>query len=151
MRAIKPFLNSVEVVEYTTKTAVYPWDNTWRTKGGGLMYDDLYWRLSNVDDPAVHEHVRANCAGQVEIKWPTQEVNEMTRDWFIKQVKRSEVDAELGMQNQRWVKFREEIQEDDELWFFCSPVESWRAKCGRSGYTIVRKGEIVRSLVTRLN
>lgn len=79
------------------------------------------------------------------------EVQAMTEDWLIKQVRRSEVDAELGMLNQRWVDFRQEIQEGDEIWQFCSPDKFWEKKCGRAGYSIVRNGEIVRSLVSRRN
>lgn len=59
-RTIKPYLNSIEVVEYITRTCVMP-GNAWRTRGGGLMYDDLYHRLLTVDDQAVAEHMRTNC------------------------------------------------------------------------------------------
>jgi hypothetical protein len=59
--SIKPYLNSIDVVEYTTKTAVLSMGNTWQTKGGGLMYDDLFNRLANVDDESVCEHVRTTC------------------------------------------------------------------------------------------
>jgi len=57
---IKPYLNSIDAVEYVTKTAVDRRD-AWRTRGGGLMYGDFYRHLSNVDDPITRAYIRKNC------------------------------------------------------------------------------------------
>jgi hypothetical protein len=51
----------------------------------------------------------------------------------------------------KWDPFVAEMLPGDELWRFSSPKETWANFMGRSGYSIVRKGTIVRSLVTMMN
>lgn len=75
----------------------------------------------------------------------------MTKDWLLKKVTRSEVDAQLGMDRPRWLELRSMLCEGDELWLFCSSDESWYKRCGRSGYSIVRDGVIIKSLITMRN
>jgi len=53
-------IQPIDTLEYTTKTAVLP-SGAWRTRGGGLMYSDLYNRLLQVDDSIVAEHMKTNC------------------------------------------------------------------------------------------
>ena len=43
------------------------------------------------------------------------------------------------------------LQEGDELWEFRSPRESWANMAGRAGIALVRNGEVVASIVTRMN
>lgn len=57
----------------------------------------------------------------------------------------------FGIQNDRWLHLKNQIQSDDELWEFSSPPESWQHLAGRAGLCIVRKGVIVDSIVTVLN
>ena len=57
----------------------------------------------------------------------------------------------FGFQNQRWLEFKGQIQEGDELWEFSSPPETWKNLRGRAGLSIVRNGEIVDSLVTLMS
>ncbi|MBW7885800.1 MAG: hypothetical protein H3C34_24850 [Caldilineaceae bacterium] len=35
------------------------------------------------------------------------------------------------------------LQPDDEIWYFTTPPETWRAEVGRAGYAIVRDGAVV--------
>lgn len=47
-----------------------------------------------------------------------------------------------------WRKFVGEQQEQDELWSFSSPEETFVKKLGCSGYALVRDGVIVSTFVT---
>lgn len=42
-----------------------------------------------------------------------------------------------------WKQFKNNIQKDDEIWFYRSEVESWRKNSGREGYCIFRKNKSV--------
>ena len=75
----------------------------------------------------------------------------MTKDWLLRRVLRSEVDVEVGLLHEGWVNLRAKLQEGDELWFFSTPIEDWKHMCGRSGYSIVRNGDIVASCITIMN
>jgi hypothetical protein len=57
----------------------------------------------------------------------------------------------FGLQNDRWRDLVGEMQDGDELWEFASSPESWQQLAGRTGIALVRNGEIVASIVTRLN
>lgn len=57
----------------------------------------------------------------------------------------------FGFQHQEWVDFKRQIQKGDELWEFCSPLESWVHLCGQAGICIVRNGKIIESFVTVMN
>jgi hypothetical protein len=45
--------------------------------------------------------------------------------------------------HKRWEEFIRAMEPGDELWHYKSPKETWNSLCGRAGYAIVRKGEIV--------
>ena len=51
----------------------------------------------------------------------------------------------------KWEPFIAEVMPGDEVWRFQSPPETWANMAGRAGYSIVRDGTIIRSLVTLLN
>jgi hypothetical protein len=57
----------------------------------------------------------------------------------------------FGYQHDAWVRFKALMQDGDELWTFSSPPEFWEALMGRAGLCIVRKGDVVASLVTMLS
>jgi hypothetical protein len=57
----------------------------------------------------------------------------------------------FGFMNEKWVRFKGELRDGDELWEFSSSDDSWRHLAGRAGICIVRKGRIIDSIVTRLN
>ena len=52
---------------------------------------------------------------------------------------------------EKWQPFISDLQAGDEVWRFSSPSESWASMCGCAGYSVVRNGEILRSLVTLRN
>lgn len=52
----------------------------------------------------------------------------------------------FGHANAGWLALVAKMQEGDELWTFDSPLETWENLCGRTGYSIVRDGEIIASL-----
>jgi len=57
----------------------------------------------------------------------------------------------FGFQNSEWKEFLTEMIEGDELWKFCSPEETWNNLCGREGIALVRNGQLINFIVTRLN
>jgi hypothetical protein len=89
----------------------------------------------------------------------------MQKEWLKKKITDSETEAEhmvstprlgpspipFGFLNARWRAFVAKMQEADELWTFSSSGESWQHLCGRAGISLVRNGEIIDSIVTRMN
>ena len=57
----------------------------------------------------------------------------------------------FGFMHERWVRFKGQMKQGDELWKFSSSAESWQHLAGRAGLCIVRNGEIVDSIVTLMN
>jgi hypothetical protein len=57
----------------------------------------------------------------------------------------------FGFQNDKWRALVAEMQDGDELWEFSSPPESWQNLAGRAGVALIRRGEVVRSIVTTMN
>lgn len=53
----------------------------------------------------------------------------------------------FGEMTDRWREFVEQIGENDELWFFSSPDDSFAMKLGCLGYAIVRDGDVRKTLV----
>ena len=82
----------------------------------------------------------------------------MMREWLTKRVTVTEAEAAhmhegvpFGYCNREWVAFKEKILPGDQLWEFRSPNESWAIMGGRAGIALVRGGEVIASLVTRMN
>jgi hypothetical protein len=81
------------------------------------------------------------------------------RDWLVRRLTGSEIDkerigclaaSETGTSKSLWArsalafaKQLESLQDDDEVWEFRSPAESWSHLCGRSGLCIRRNDEIL--------
>jgi hypothetical protein len=57
----------------------------------------------------------------------------------------------FGYMNGKWIQFKGQLREGDELWEFSSSADSWRHLAGRAGICIVRQGRIIDSILTRLN
>jgi len=53
----------------------------------------------------------------------------------------------FGTMTDSWKKFVENIESEDELWFFSSPPESFSKELGCNGFAILRDGKIHRTLV----
>jgi hypothetical protein len=93
------------------------------------------------------------------------EILRMQAEWLQKRITVAEAEARhmvlsdklgphpvpFGYQNARWRELIGETQDGDELWEFASSPESWQQLAGRAGIALVRNGEIVASIVTRLN
>ena len=90
----------------------------------------------------------------------------MHKEWLEKKITREQAEAEntfedprlpgspaipFGFQNPEWRRIVMMMQDGDELWTFCSDVESWQMLCGRAGISLVRGGEIIESIVTMMN
>jgi hypothetical protein len=50
-----------------------------------------------------------------------------------------------------WERFKANIQPGDEVWYFCSPGETWEQLMGWRGYAIFRKGRLVEHYTTAEN
>jgi len=87
------------------------------------------------------------------------------KDWLQKRLTVAEAEAAymvkddrlgpapipFGFQNDKWRALLAEMREGDELWEFTSSPESWRNLAGRAGIALVRRGEVVRTIVTTMN
>lgn len=50
-----------------------------------------------------------------------------------------------------WEAFESLVQEGDEIYYFLSDPASWRGLAGRSGYVLIRNGEIVKMYITLMS
>jgi hypothetical protein len=82
-------------------------------------------------------------------------MQEVPKQWLAMRVTVSEAehancvqDRPFGNLYGRWERLKKGMTAGDELWEFVSPPESWAHRCGRQGYAVVRRGEIVASLMT---
>jgi hypothetical protein len=57
----------------------------------------------------------------------------------------------FSFQNQKWERLKSHMIEGDELWYYCSPPESWEALAGRSGIALVRNGAVIETIVLLMN
>lgn len=57
----------------------------------------------------------------------------------------------FGFNYYHWINFKAKMKIDDELWLFSSSKNIWLNMCGRGGGCILRKGEVVNSMVTIMN
>jgi len=53
--------------------------------------------------------------------------------------------------NKEWNAMKAAMKPVDEVWSFSSSPASWSMRGGRAGVAVVREGEVVAVLVTRLN
>ncbi len=53
---------------------------------------------------------------------------------------------------ERWPhKVTDQAQTGDELWWFCSPQETWDKLCGRAGWALVRAGKVITIEIVVMN
>ena len=57
----------------------------------------------------------------------------------------------FGFSNGDWSQLLAIMQDGDELWTFSTSEESWKHLAGRAGISLVRNGEVIRSMVTKMN
>jgi hypothetical protein len=82
-------------------------------------------------------------------------MREIPKQWLSTRVTVAEaehansvLDRPFGEQHGRWERLKGNMVSGDELWEFVSPPESWAHRCGRQGYAVVRRGEVVAALLT---
>jgi hypothetical protein len=82
-------------------------------------------------------------------------MHEVPKHWLATRVTVAEAEHENCVQDRpfgelfaRWERLKKGMSAGDELWEFVSPPDSWAHRCGRQGYAVVRRGEVVASLVT---
>jgi hypothetical protein len=66
----------------------------------------------------------------------------------VEKVKQKFGDRPFGMMTDKWREFVLQLREEDELWFFCSPPDTFQKKLGCQGFAILREGNIRATLVT---
>ena len=57
----------------------------------------------------------------------------------------------FGYVNNQWLRLKEQWLPGDELWYFSSSTTSFMSLCGRAGYCIMRNGEVVDFVFTRMS
>ncbi len=57
----------------------------------------------------------------------------------------------FGAINKDWVTFKSQILPGDKIHFFRSDSTSWSSLAGREGYSLVRDGQIITNICTRLS
>jgi hypothetical protein len=89
----------------------------------------------------------------------------MYRDWLQckltieeAEAKNMVFDSRLGrkrvlfsFENAEWKALIGQMLDGDELWEFVSPENTWQNLCGRAGIALVRDGEVIYVLITRMN
>jgi uncharacterized lipoprotein YehR (DUF1307 family) len=58
---------------------------------------------------------------------------------------------EGNIQTKEWKDFVSTVQNGDIIVFFKTSSETWRQLAGREGYAIIRKGECIATVITRMN
>ena len=57
----------------------------------------------------------------------------------------------FGFLNAEWRELVARMLDGDEIWEFSSPANTWSKLGGRAGVALVRNGEIIDSIITRMN
>jgi hypothetical protein len=59
----------------------------------------------------------------------------------------------FGFLNAQWDAMKRQMQSGDELWEFCNEKEMWEGAIGMglAGVELVRDGQVIATLVTRMN
>jgi len=73
------------------------------------------------------------------------------QDHLVKDESLGPIPVPFGFQHERWLRFKSQMKDGDELWEFSSPPITWKLLVGRAGLSIVRNGKIVDSIVTMMN
>jgi hypothetical protein len=57
----------------------------------------------------------------------------------------------FAFHNEEWKSLKSQIVHGDELWYFCSPPQTWRDLAGRAGLAVLRDGNVVHTMVVLMN
>jgi len=86
-------------------------------------------------------------------------------DWLQKRVTVFEAEVEhwvvdkgngskvvpFGRSHDEWNRFKSQMRNGDELWYYDSGGHSWACIRGRRGYAIVRDGRVIASYLTAIS
>ena len=79
----------------------------------------------------------------------------MRKEWLLLPISLREYEDEnlemLVRMAEKWDEFIASMQKGDEVWLYRSPPETWRAMAGNEGVAIVRAGELIKTLILRMN
>jgi hypothetical protein len=83
------------------------------------------------------------------------EIEQETLDEVLKMIEAGQgVDMPplpFGRMNDKWIAFKEQYRPGDELYFFISNEHSWQMTAGRKGYLLLRRNQIIGTLLTGLS
>ncbi|MEX2572301.1 MAG: hypothetical protein WD737_13465 [Gemmatimonadota bacterium] len=75
-------------------------------------------------------------------------------EWLTQRVENAPIAAHRNLSEMAsmrirmaWDKLRKEAREDDELWAFENPSNTWKKLGKHAGYALVRNGRIVKSTI----
>lgn len=57
----------------------------------------------------------------------------------------------FGHINDSWKRLLSKMEPGDELWEYCNAPHYWENLAGRQGIALVRNGEIIGELITKMN
>lgn len=94
-----------------------------------------------------------------------EESSEISKSWLQKKITLKEAETihlvkddrlgpepiPFGFSNDEWKAMIAKMEDGDELWEFCSSLESWRIMGGREGIALIRNGQVIDHIVTRMN
>jgi len=66
-------------------------------------------------------------------------------------VNEPELRLPFGFCNERWEAINAEMQPSDELWTFRSPDWTWDDYVGREGIVLLREGQAVATILTKMS
>ena len=83
--------------------------------------------------------------------WALQTEAEVTLEDFRKGKTLTEADTNLIKRDKRSIEFERSWRPGDSVWHYDSAEEDWARGMGSEGYIIVRDGQIVDTLVMKMN
>jgi hypothetical protein len=73
------------------------------------------------------------------------------KDALTKKISIEQAEADLGCENHEWKALLAQMVDGDELWEFSTSKKSWHALAGSAGIALVREGEIINIVTTRIS
>lgn len=58
------------------------------------------------------------------------------------------------LHDEQWLRFKDQMQEGDEIWYYKTPIETWTKwlpPCGREGYALVRDDQIIDEILLSIS
>lgn len=90
------------------------------------------------------------------LKYKVEDIKAL-EDKKLEEIKQSRPDlprihVPFGFMNEQWTDLKNCMEQNDELWFFCSEEYTWgAAMCGRAGYAVLRDGQPVSGIYTKMS